>query len=260
MELVAADDDRLAPYRQLREADLHRVDGLVACEGELVLRTAVARGLVIRSVLATFGWVARLADLDLPLLVVDQATMDGTVGYPIHRGLVAMAERPEPRTVADVVTGARTVAGLEGVNDHENLGALFRNAAALGVDAVVLDGRSADPLYRRSARVSLGHVLTVPHARSPRWLDELEAAGLELVALTPDPAADPVDELARLGPVALLVGAEGPGLSAATLARAHRRVRVPMVPGVDSLNLATAAAIAFHHRLVPDAVRPGPGV
>jgi tRNA G18 (ribose-2'-O)-methylase SpoU len=260
MEQVAADDERLAPYRRLREADLHRVDGLFACEGELVLRTAVARGLVIRSVLATPGWVPRLADLDLPVVVLEQADMDGIVGYPIHRGLVAMAERPAARSVREVVTGARTVAALEGVNDHENLGALFRNAAAFAVDAVVLDGRSADPLYRRSVRVSLGHVLSVPHARSERWLDELEEAGLELVALTPDPAAEPVDVLRGLGPVALVLGAEGPGLSPTTLARAHRRVRIPMAAGVDSLNVATAAAIAFHQRLPREGARPGSAV
>jgi tRNA G18 (ribose-2'-O)-methylase SpoU len=257
VEHVGPDDDRLAPYRHLREADLHRVDGLFACEGELVLRKAVEQGVVIRSVLATARWVPRLADLDLPLLVV---LMDGIVGYPIHRGLVAMAERPAPRTVAEVVTGARTVAALDGVNDHENLGALFRNAAAFGIDAVVLDGRCADPLYRRTVRVSLGHVLAIPHARSERWLDDLEVAGLELVALTPDPTAEPVDVLTTLGPVALLLGAEGPGLSSATLARAHRQVRIPMDGGVDSLNVATAAAIAFHHRMAPTSAHPMPEV
>jgi tRNA G18 (ribose-2'-O)-methylase SpoU len=253
-------DDLLAPYRQLRDGDLARRHGLFACEGELVLRRAVACGFTVRSVLATAGWADRLGDLDLPLHVVDQAVMDGIVGYPIHRGLVAMAERPPERGVAEVVGGARTVVALEDVNDHENLGALFRNAAALGVGAVVLDGRSADPLYRRSVRVSLGHVLAVPYARSQRWLDELVDAGLELVALTPDAGAEPVEVLGGDGRVALLVGAEGPGLSRATLARASRRVRIPMADGVDSLNLATAAAIALHHRFRPPAPRPAPGV
>ncbi|MGD9796624.1 MAG: TrmH family RNA methyltransferase [Acidimicrobiia bacterium] len=250
-------DPRLLPYRRLRDLDLGREDGLVALEGELVLRRAVACGASVRSVLATAGWVDRLADLDLPVLVVDQALMDGIVGYPIHRGLVAMAERPDARSVAEVAAGARTVAALEAVNDHENLGALFRNAAAFGVDAVVLDDRCAEPLYRRSIRVSLGHVLAVPHARSGRWIDELEEAGLDLVALTPDPAAAPVELLADLGRVALLLGAEGPGLSPATLSRARHRVRIPMAPGVDSLNVATAAAIAFHHRFETGARRAG---
>jgi tRNA G18 (ribose-2'-O)-methylase SpoU len=256
------DDRRLLPYRRLRDTDLHREDNLFACEGELVLRRAIECGVTIRSVLATAGWVDRLADLDLDpdLLIVDQALMDGVVGFPIHRGLVAMAERPPARTVAEVTNGARTVAALEGVNDHENLGALFRNAAAFAVDAVVLDARCADPLYRRSVRVSLGHVLSVPTARSDRWLDELAGAGLELVALTPDPAAEPIEALDELGPVALLFGAEGPGLSATTLDRVDRRVRIPMAAGVDSLNVATAAAIAFHHRFGPAARQAGPDV
>jgi tRNA G18 (ribose-2'-O)-methylase SpoU len=252
--------DELRPYRRLRDADLQRQDGLFALEGELVLRRAVACGVTVRSVLATSGWVDRLADLDLNLLVVDQEVMDGIVGYPIHRGLVAMAARPATRSVAQVTAGATTVIALEGVNDHENLGALFRNAAAFAADAVVLDERCADPLYRRSVRVSLGHVLAVPYARSAAWLDELATAGLELVALTPDPSAEPVDRLEDAGRVALLLGAEGPGLSATALDRASRRVRIPMATGVDSLNVATAAAIALHRRFEGQAMRPSPEV
>jgi tRNA G18 (ribose-2'-O)-methylase SpoU len=259
-DLTGVDDPRLDPYRRLRDADLHRHDGLFALEGELVLRRAVELGVTVRSVLASPGWVDRLADLDLPLLPVSQELMDTVVGYPIHRGLVGMGERPAPRTVAAVATGARTVVALEGVNDHENIGAVFRNAAAFAVDGIVLDATCADPLYRRSVRVSLGHVLAVPYARSPSWLDELEEAGLELVALTPDPAAGTVEGLADLGPVALLFGAEGPGLSPATLVRARRRVRIPMAPGVDSLNIATAAAIAMHVRAPRDATRPSSSV
>jgi tRNA G18 (ribose-2'-O)-methylase SpoU len=140
---------------------------------------------------------------------------------------------------------------LEGLNDHENLGALFRNAAAFGVDAVLADPTTADPLYRRSVRVSLGHVLRVPWTRLPDWPDglaSLKAEGFVLVALTPSADAEPIAALAADPParVALLLGAEGPGLSGAALAAADRRVRIPIAEGVDSLNVATAAAIAFH--------------
>jgi tRNA G18 (ribose-2'-O)-methylase SpoU len=141
---------------------------------------------------------------------------------------------------------------LEAVNDHENIGALFRNAAAFGVDAVVLDPTTTDPLYRRSTRVSLGHVLRVPFARVldgewPAALDKLRTAGFTTVALTPDADAETLGRLVAARPprVALLVGAEGPGLSAPALAAADRRVRIPMAPGVDSVNVATAAAIAL---------------
>jgi tRNA G18 (ribose-2'-O)-methylase SpoU len=146
---------------------------------------------------------------------------------------------------------ARLVAVLEGVNDHENLGALFRNAAALGVDAVLLGPRCSDPLYRRSVRVSMGHVLRVPFAELPGpWpesLDVLRAAGMQVAALTPAADAVPLTVSGLRGErVAVLLGAEGPGLSAEALAAADVRVRIPMAAGVDSLNVATAAAVAFH--------------
>jgi tRNA G18 (ribose-2'-O)-methylase SpoU len=164
--------------------------------------------------------------------------------------VLASADRGAPADPAALVAGVRVVAVAEGLGDHENVGALFRNAAAFGVDAVLLDPTTADPLYRRSVRVSLGHVLRVPHARLPALpagLGVVRAAGLEVVALTPASDAEPVSALAPGGPpVALVVGAEGPGLTAATLAAADRRVRIPLAAGVDSLNVATAAAVAFH--------------
>ena len=155
-------------------------------------------------------------------------------------------------SVAEVVVDASRVLVLEGVNDHENVGSLFRNAAAFGVDAVVLDPTTADPLYRRATRVSLGHVLRVPFARVseggwPAVLDDLRAAGLTTVALTPSREAEPLSRLVAdaLPRVALLVGSEGPGLSSTALAAADRRVRIPMAAGTDSVNVATAAAIAL---------------
>jgi tRNA G18 (ribose-2'-O)-methylase SpoU len=141
------------------------------------------------------------------------------------------------------------VAVLEGLNDFENLGALFRNAAAFGVDAVLLDRRCADPLYRRSVRVSMGHVLRVPFATlDDPWqtaVDELHEHGLTVLAMTPDPSATPLRDVPRLAKWAVLLGAEGPGLTLAALQSADVRVRIPMAGGVDSLNVATAAAVAF---------------
>ena len=158
---------------------------------------------------------------------------------------------------AGLLAGARLVVVAEGINDHENLGALFRNAAAFGVDAVLLCPRCADPLYRRSVRVSLGHVLHLPFARLTRgrrrW-PPIGAAGLRLVALTPDRDRDPPGRRGRPrppGPIAVLVGAEGSGLSPAARAAADFEVRIPMAPGVDSLNVATATAAAPLHRLAP---------
>jgi tRNA G18 (ribose-2'-O)-methylase SpoU len=177
--------------------------------------------------------------------------MAALTGFDFHRGVLASAGRLPLPAVDDLLAPARTVAVLEGLNDHENLGALFRNAAAFGVDAVLLDPTTADPLYRRSVRVSAGHVLRVPWTRLEEWpvgLDALRDRGFVVVALTPAAGAEPIDRFARDLPdrVALLLGAEGPGLSAAALARADRRVRIPIAAGVDSLNVATAAAVAFH--------------
>jgi tRNA G18 (ribose-2'-O)-methylase SpoU len=245
-------DPRLAPYRELTDADLRRDGALFVCEGVTTVRRVAELGVILRSVLVTAKRLHTVDDVDAPILVVEQEVMDSVVGFPLHRGVVAVAERPVERTVAGVVTGARTVAALEGINDHENLGALFRNAAALGVDAVVLDSTCADPLYRRSVRVSLGHVLAVPFARSSSWRADLRAAGFELVALTPRVDAGSIESLPPDGRVALLLGAEGDGLSSEALTDADRLVRIPLAPGVDSLNVATAAAIAFHHRLLSE--------
>ena len=184
----------------------------------------------------------------LPLLVT-------TVGFNLHRGVVALGVRPAPADPASVLAAAgrapRPVLALvEGVNDHENLGSLFRNAAAFGVGGVLLDRTSADPLYRRSVRVSMGHVLRIPWAFVEAWADGLaavEGAGFTVVALTPSPSAPALASVATGPPVAVLVGAEGPGLRPGTLAAVSRQARIPMAPGVDSLNVATAAAIAFHH-------------
>jgi tRNA G18 (ribose-2'-O)-methylase SpoU len=247
-------DERLADYLRLTDGELRRNGEVFLCEGALTIERAIGLGTSFASVLVTAERLDALGGLldgvDAPIYVVDQSVLNGVTGFNLHRGLIGSAVRPPEPSLEELLAG-RTIAVLEGVNDHENLGSLFRNAAAFGVDAVLLDPTTADPLYRRSVRVSLGHVLAVPFGRF-RSLDELTGAGHELVALTPDPAAEAVEVLGALDKVALLLGAEGPGLSAATLARADRRVRIPMVEGVDSVNVATAAAIAFHHRFSGD--------
>jgi tRNA G18 (ribose-2'-O)-methylase SpoU len=193
-----------------------------------------------------------LGTLAAPVYVVEPAVMRETVGFDLHRGAVASAERDELPSFGEVVASARCIAVLERVNDHENLGALFRNAAAFGVDAVLLCPQCSDPLYRRAVRVSIGHVLTVPWTRATPWpdvLDELGRLGFTRLALTPARDAAPIEQFAPApgDRLALLLGAEGPGLTDAAIDRADARVRITMAAGVDSLNVAVAAAIAFHH-------------
>nr|WP_308282557.1 RNA methyltransferase [Pseudonocardia nigra] len=252
-------DPRADDYRDLTTAD-RRPDrpggrGLVIAEGVVVVRRLLDSPYPVRSLLGVPRRLDELAPdlagLDVPAYATDAATMAEVVGFHLNRGVLAVADRAAPPDPAELVRDARVVAVLEGVNDHENLGALFRNAAALGVDAVLLGPRCSDPLYRRSVRVSMGHVLRVPFAELPGpWpasLDVLRAAGLRVAALTPAADAAPLASSGLAGErVALLLGAEGPGLTDAALAAADVRVRIPMASGVDSLNVATAAAVAFH--------------
>lgn len=251
------DDPRLADYHHLREPSrrmaVERQRGIFTLEGRLSVEALLASTYAARSLLVAEEHVERIAALlrtDVPVFTLPAAAMTKVTGVHFHRGVLAVAERPELPTVAEVTAAATTVLVLEAVNDHENIGSLFRNAAAFGVDAVVLDPSTADPLYRRSTRVSLGHVLRVPFARAddgPGALRDLRASGFTTVALTPDAGAAPLGDLVAEGPerVALVLGAEGPGLSAEALAAVDRRVRIPMAAGVDSVNVATAAAIAL---------------
>ncbi len=256
--MIAVDDPadgRLRDYRDLTDADLRAAveagDGFFIAEGTVVLRRVLGTGLRIRSVLLSphqFDVLGpELAHLDAPVFVASQPVLRGVSGYAVHRGVLAAVDRPVPRSAAEVLATSERVVVLEGVNDHENLGSIFRNASALGFDAVLLDGRCADPWYRRCVRVSTGHVLTVPSARLDA-LDAVRRAGFSLLALTPAPDATPLaDVAARVRPpLAVLLGAEGPGLSAAAQAGADERVRIPMRAGVDSLNVAAASAIAMY--------------
>jgi tRNA G18 (ribose-2'-O)-methylase SpoU len=257
VQLVAIDDAadaRLADFRNLTDADV-RPDrrGIVIAEGGNVVERLAASPYRMRAVLGVPARIealrAVLADRDVPAYAVDKWTLSEVVGFRVTRGVLASADRPPPRDAAALLGATRHVAVLEGLNDFENLGALFRNAAAFGVDAVLLDPRCADPLYRRSVRVSMGHVLRVPFAVLPgRWPDSLQLlAGFTLLAMTPEPAAVPLRDVLPPSRWAVLLGAEGPGLTPAALAAADLRVRIPMAVGVDSLNVATAAAVAFAH-------------
>lgn len=242
-------DERLADYVGLTDAALARRDsGVFVAEGVLVIRRLLASRFPVRSLLLAANRVDALADaldaVEAPVYVASQAVMNKVAGFAIHRGALAAADRLPLPSVAELVERARLVAVLEGVNDHENMGSLFRNAAAFGVDAVLLSPDCCDPLYRRSVRVSLGHVLHVPFTTLGS-LDGL--ARFTTLALTPAPEAEVLGSVERSDRMAVLLGAEGSGLRAETLAAADRRVRIPMAPGVDSLNVATAAAIAFHH-------------
>ena len=264
-------DARVDDFRDLnsvdRRPDLPSGKGLVIAEGVLVVQRMLASRFTPHAFLGTDRRLtelsADLAGVPVPFFRASAEVMAEIVGFHLNRGVLAVARRPAELGVADVLAGARTVAVLEGVNDHENLGSIFRNAAGLGVDAVVFGAGCADPLYRRAVRVSMGHALLVPFAKADRWpadLYRLRDNGFRLLAMTPGPQArtlaEVVEEL-REEKVAVLVGAEGPGLTEAALRAAHARVRIPMSRGTDSLNVATAAAVAFYERVRGDGRPPG---
>jgi len=251
-------DPRIADYVGLTDVALRRrtepARGLFMAEGERVIRRAVEAGYRVRSVLLEDKWVAGLGDvldgIDAPVYVAGQPLLEAVTGYPVHRGaLAAMDRRPLP-PVADLLAGARRVVVLEDLVNHTNVGAVFRSAAAMGVDAVLVTPRCADPLYRRSVKVSMGTVFQVPWTRIASWpggLAELAAAGFTTAALALADDAVDLGELARVVPerLALLLGTEGDGLSRASSTAADVVVRIPMAGGVDSLNVAAAAAVAL---------------
>lgn len=264
------DDPRLDDYRTLTDPALRKryeaERGVFIVESPLAVAalatsphaTATRSLLVGEHRLERMAPVARvLAAHGAAVYTAPAAVLEATAGFALHRGVVAAVHRPEPTAPGALLDGARTVLAVEGVNDHENLGVLFRNAAAFGVDAVLLDPTCADPWYRRCVRVSMGHVLGVPHARADEWpgeLTDLAEAGWRVLALTPG-AGTLVHAVPPPAPderVVVLVGAEGPGLAAATLATPGvEPVRIAMAPGVDSLNVATAAAVTLSHLRSP---------
>ncbi len=255
VRLLDLDDARVRDYRGLTDVELRRrvepEHGMFLAEGEKVIRRAVAAGYRVRSMLLTEKWLPPLADVvaatDAPALLADEELVERITGYHVHRGALAAMERKPLPAAADLLATTRRVVVLEDVNDPENVGAVFRNAAALGMDAVVL--RCGDPLYRRSVKVSMGAVFTLPYARLDEWHggpELLRAHGFSLLALTPAADALPIAEATRerRERVALLLGAEGPGLSRRWLAEADLLVRIPMARDVDSLNVAAATAVA----------------
>ncbi|WAJ44453.1 RNA methyltransferase [Mycobacterium sp. Aquia_216] len=260
------DDPRLDDFRDLnsidRRPDLPTGKGLVIAEGVLVVQRMLISRFTPHALLGTErrleelqGDLAGATGLTAPFYRTSADVMAQVVGFHLNRGVLAAARRVAEPGVEQLVAGARTIAVLEGVNDHENLGSIFRNAAGLGVDAVVFGSGCADPLYRRAVRVSMGHALLVPYARSANWpadLGLLKESGFRLLAMTPDGEACALAEAmagARDARIAVLVGAEGPGLTPATLRLSDIRVRIPMSRGTDSLNVATAAALAFYERV-----------
>ncbi|MEV0720142.1 RNA methyltransferase [Asanoa sp. NPDC050611] len=249
-------DERLADYRALTDVELRTrwepPHGLFIAEGELVLRRALRAGYRPRSFLVDEKRVDQIGDLEqtAPVYAAGQAVLEQVTGFHVHRGILASFHRRPPVDVDTVLADARRVAVLEDVNNHTNLGAVFRGAAALGIDGVLLSPTCADPLYRRSIRVSMGEVFAIPYARFARWpagLAEVRAAGFTVLAMTPTPDAVPMQRLtpAQRERAALLLGAEGPGLTPAAQAASDLRVVIPMRRGVDSLNVAAAAAVAF---------------
>jgi tRNA G18 (ribose-2'-O)-methylase SpoU len=253
VEIDSPAHEALEPYTAVRERDLVGRDGLFVAEGEVVLRVLVSRGrYTVRSLLLERRRVQAVQDVldglpdGVPAYVVPQHVMDRVVGFSIHRGILALGERGPELDPERLVVGAWLVVGLVGLANHDNVGGIFRNAAAFGADAVLLDRETCDPLYRKAIRVSVGAALFVPFARcasAADMLDLLERAGIEPVALTPR-GEETIDALAPARR-ALLLGTEGPGLPDFVLDRA-RRVRIDMAPGFDSLNVAVASGIALH--------------
>ena len=231
--------------------------GFFVAEGKLAVLAVLGSPYPLLSVLVLRRRLAVLAELpltqDVAVYVVEDRVMSAVAGFDVHRGVLALAARlplPDPAGLL-AAAGAAPVVVVEGVNDQENLGAIFRNAAAFGAAAVLLDPTCADPLYRRSVRVSLGLVLRVPFTRLSPWPASLALvanSGFTPLALTPRLGAESIEVVAetlRGAGVAVVVGAEGTGLSAAVLG-VCQPVRINMAPGVDSLNVAAATAVALH--------------
>jgi len=257
--LTDAGDRRLDDYRALNDQAFRRRyegDEIFMVEGYVAIDRLIESAHPVRSVLLAPSRVERfahgelLASRNVPVFVADRELMAQVVGFDLHRGVVACAERRPAATVAELVSTARRLAVLEGLNDNENLGAIARAAKAFGIDGLLLDPTCTDPYSRRTVRVSMGEVLTLPIARVttgdwPATLAGVGAAGFERWAMTPAADADSLWDLEVPDRVAVLLGAEGPGLTRAAVAEADRCVRIPIRAEVDSLNVAQAAAVTF---------------
>jgi tRNA G18 (ribose-2'-O)-methylase SpoU len=256
VKVDSIDDPRVSAYRHIAEPDRLLELGVFVAEGRLVVRRLIdLRHWEIDSLLLTRNAVDALIDVlpntTAPVYLIDQEVMNGVAGFNIHRGCLAMVKRP-PLTTRD-----RTAAGplgrvlvLEGVNNPDNIGGLFRSAAAFGIELVVLGPNSGDPLYRKAIRTSMGATLSVPFARASQWpgaIRDLRVDGFTVVALTPSLRAAPIEEVWPHAKLALLVGSEGAGLTEEAMRAATLRARIPMAADIDSLNVTTAASIAMYH-------------
>lgn len=261
------DDPRLEDFRAVRERDLVARRGVFVAEGRFVVRTLLTESAFrARSLLVNDAALEAVRDAvpdSVPTYLVSQPVLDSVAGFHIHRGCLAIGERAERHSLEQLLDRLppsipSTLVVLEGLSNHDNVGGVFRNALAFGAGAVLLSPGCADPLYRKSIRVSMGAALRVPFASATPWPESLAAitrAGFTLVALTPDPDSVDISQaaetLSRPRRVALLLGAEGDGLSEQALAAAHLRVRIPIARGVDSLNVASASAVALHRLAAP---------
>lgn len=259
MPLIDVDnfhDPRLDEYRDIRDRDLRRGRSLFIGEQALVVQRMLSRPGVTRSVLIASNWLDRIAPLaapDVPVYVTEPRTMKAVAGFDIHRGVLALGYRSavERPTLPDDLLSRETLTLLacEDITNIDNIGLLFRNAAAFGVDAVLLSPACHDPLYRKSLRVSIGHALDVPFARSLDWIGDLrglEQRGITLIAAATAEHAVDVDAVQPPRRVALVVGQEFDGVTRPTLEACRHVVRIPMAPGVDSLNVGVAAAVCLH--------------
>ena len=278
IEVDDPDDPRIAVFQGLRDHVLRRrreqpdgdMAGFFVAEGDVVVERGLRAGYRLQSMLVDAKRTKPLPEVidpAIPLYAAGPEVLQRITGYHLHRGVLACFVRRELPTFDEAVAGSTTVAVMEAINNPTNLGVILRCAVGLGVDSFYLDPTSCDPLYRRCGRVSMGEAFATPYARLdpfPSGLAPLRSAGFELVALTPAPDAEPIDRL-RYGPddrVALVLGSEGPGLTAATMNACDRRVKIPMSGPVDSINVGSAAAVAFYaigqaRSAIGQAPRPG---
>jgi len=257
--LESAEDPRVSDYTTLTDVHLRKLrepqEGMYIAESSKVLRRALAAGHQPRSFFLAEKWLEDLDDVfeaypDVPVFIGKAALLEEITGFHLHRGAMAAMHRPAPVPLAQLLSNAQRVAVLEDIVDHTNVGAIFRSAAALGVDAVLVSPRCGDPLYRRSVRVSMGTVFQIPWARLESWpesLAGLQEQGFTVAAMELTDDALTLDELAARDypKLALVLGTEGAGMSEETLAAVDLTVKIPMRAGVDSLNVAAASAVAF---------------
>lgn len=262
------DDVRIRPFRDIRERDLTGREGLFVAEGTVVLRVlasaasrcGVAAVLIDSKRIEAHAEILERFDSEVPVYAASQAVINGVAGFHLHRGVLALGRRPEPPglEILETLPDDATVVVACGIGNHDNMGGIFRNAAAFGAAAVVLDDRCCNPFYRKAIRVSVGAVLRTPIAAggaAAALVDRLAGLGFDVVAMTPG-ATEPLHRAVRRGRTAILLGSEGPGLPAGVIARC-RAVSIPMSGGFDSLNVATTAALALNHftRAVEDQAR-----